>query len=499
MRVLVLLLGLCLGAWVQAGTVQGVRIGADSGVTRVVFDLSSPPDFRISKLDGPERVVVDLLGARPAGRLAVPDSGQQVVAALRAGVRDGRDLRVVLDLKSRVTVSSEVLPADGERGPRLLLVLEHEPGAPWREPPKGTPASPGTVLSQPAAPAGAPVNATAATLPQSAPVADVAPRTPTAPERASTPSGDGIMALAALGGADAPSASGRGAQADAPRLAAAATPAAFAEPARSTPRRPTQPAGRGRDVVVAIDAGHGGKDPGAIGPTGVYEKTVVLAIARRLKTLIDAQPGMRAVLTREGDYYLPLRERMTLARKQRADLFVSIHADAYRDRRVTGSSVYVLSDRGASSEAARWLAERENAADLVGGVSLDNKDPLVKSVLLDLSQTGTIQASTSAADAVLSSLRRVGEIKRERVQSAGFAVLKSPDVPSVLIETAFISNPKEEKRLADPRHQQKLAEAILAGVRDFFRDNAPVGTLLAEAGRGQPRGTARATALASKD
>jgi N-acetylmuramoyl-L-alanine amidase len=235
-----------------------------------------------------------------------------------------------------------------------------------------------------------------------------------------------------------------------------------------------------RDVVVAVDAGHGGEDPGAIGPRRKREKDVTLAIARRLKAVIDAEPGMRAVLTRDGDYYIPLRKRMAIARQHRADLFVSVHADAFRDKRVHGSSVYVLSRRGASSEAARWLAAQENSADLVGGVSLDDKDGVLASVLLDLSQSATQQASQAAARRIYDHLGRVGKVHGNRVQRAGFVVLKSPDIPSVLVETGFISNPGEERRLTDGAYQKQLAEAILAGVREYFREEPPPGTLLAQ-------------------
>lgn len=234
-----------------------------------------------------------------------------------------------------------------------------------------------------------------------------------------------------------------------------------------------------RDVVVAIDAGHGGEDPGARGPNGTWEKNVVLKMARDLADLVNKQRGMHAVLTRTGDYYLSLRKRMEVARQARADLFVSIHADSFRDSHVSGSSVYVLSQRGASSEHARWLAEQENASDLIGGVSLDDKDDVLASVLLDLSQTATLEASIDLAQRVLHGLGEIGRIHRRRVESAAFVVLKSPDIPSILVETAYISNPQEEHLLRSSFHQEKIADAILEGVRSYLAEKAPEGTLLA--------------------
>jgi len=234
-----------------------------------------------------------------------------------------------------------------------------------------------------------------------------------------------------------------------------------------------------RDVVVAIDAGHGGEDPGATGKNRTREKDVVLAIAKELKKTIDAQPGMKAVLTRTGDYYIPLRDRFEKARKYRADLFVSIHADAFRKREVSGSSVFVLSSKGASSEYARRLAASENSSDLVGGVTLSDKDEMLASVLLDLSQSATMEASNSVADSVFGSLRAQGKTHKNRVEHANFMVLKSPDVPSILVETAFISNPSEEKRLRNPAWQRKTARAITDGIQNYFYMSPPPGTWIA--------------------
>jgi N-acetylmuramoyl-L-alanine amidase len=238
-----------------------------------------------------------------------------------------------------------------------------------------------------------------------------------------------------------------------------------------------------RDVIVAVDAGHGGEDPGATGPGGTHEKDVVLPIARLLAARINTEPGMRAVLTRDRDEFLVLRDRIRRARVAKADMFVSIHADSITNHDVTGASVYILSERGASNEAARWLAERENAADLMGGVSLDDKDNTLASVLLDLSQSANISASMTAAQRVLAALDSVGQVRKVQVQQAGFVVLKSPDIPSMLVETAYISNPGEERRLKSPRQQAGLADAIFKGVRDYFVQNPPAGTRFASARR----------------
>jgi len=246
-----------------------------------------------------------------------------------------------------------------------------------------------------------------------------------------------------------------------------------------TPSDSVSPPARWRDIVIAIDAGHGGQDPGAIGPTGVQEKQVTLAIAKRLARLVNQERGLTAVLIRNSDRYIGLRQRFQKAREHKADLFVSIHADAFRDPQVRGSSVYVLSEKGASNEAARWLAEQENAADFIGEVSLHDKDEVLKSVLLDLSQTAAMEASMAAAHNILASLQRIGPVHRRHVQYAAFAVLKSPDIPSVLVETAFITNPREEKRLSYSSHRQRLAQAMAHGIRNYFSEHPPPNTLMA--------------------
>jgi N-acetylmuramoyl-L-alanine amidase len=234
-----------------------------------------------------------------------------------------------------------------------------------------------------------------------------------------------------------------------------------------------------RPLVIAIDAGHGGQDPGARGPNGTREKDVTLQIAKELARQVNATPGLKAYLTRDSDFFIPLTQRYQKARKAKADLFVSIHADAFNKASASGSSVFVLSQRGASSQAAKWLASQENAADLVGGVRLHDKDDTLASVLLDLSQSATMKASEDMANHVLSGLKRLGKTHKPHVERANFVVLRSPDVPSMLVETAFITNPEEERRLRDPGHQRKLALAILDGVNTYFTRQPPPGTLYA--------------------
>lgn len=248
---------------------------------------------------------------------------------------------------------------------------------------------------------------------------------------------------------------------------------------------------RPRLATIVIDPGHGGEDPGALGRRGTQEKDVTLLVARRLKAHIDGEPGMRALLTRNGDYYLPLHVRVDKARRVKADLLVSIHADAFIRPHAHGSSVFALSERRATSEAARWLAKKENEADLVGGVNLDVKDRYLAQTLLDLSQTATIDHSLRLGNAVLAELGAINTLHKPRVEQASFAVLKAPDIPSILVETAFISNPSEEKRLNDRAYQDRLARAILAGIKSYLEKHPP-----------QPRPTlaaARGTRTAQAD
>ena len=417
---------------VPAGAVEirAIKLSEGNEGTRVVLDLSARTAHSVMTLTNPDRIVIDLSDARlaPAARRAPAGSGaiKQVRMAHNASGE-----RIVLDL-SRSMRPRSVLTA-AKSGYRLVVELAGRSGA----------------ISDPHA---------------TAREGQAPAREAQAPRKGSASPGKGSPSP----GGEAPT------RAPAPALVEAPIKVEHARPAA-------------RDLIIAIDAGHGGDDPGAIGKNGTREKDVTLAIARALEQRVDVEPGMKAVLTRDGDYFVPLRDRMRRARARQADLFVSIHADSIRDRSVDGSSVYILSQHGATTEAARWLAEGQNAADLIGGVSLENKGDMLASVLLDLSQTASLTESHTAAEHVLRQLNMVGEVRKPLVQQAGFMVLKSPDIPSMLIETAYISNPAEELRLRSVAHQAKLAAAIHQGLRAYFYSDPPAGTRIAQMAQGASR------------
>ncbi|NBU25832.1 MAG: N-acetylmuramoyl-L-alanine amidase [Gammaproteobacteria bacterium] len=402
----------------EAAELRALRLQQEGAVTRLFVDLSAATGYRFFTLDNPRRAVIDLESARDASRGALP-APTGAVSGLRTGAQPGGALRVVVELRpgAKATMGAPLLRPAGAQ--RLVLELTDPAGS------RATPAA--------AVPASAAAVPTAASAPAPAPASnDAAPVVATA-----TPT-----TLKAIKAAHAPAASGR-------------------------------------LVVVAIDAGHGGQDPGAIGRAGTREKDVVLDIARALAARIDREPGMRAFLTRDGDHFIPLRDRIRRAREAGAMLFVSVHADSVRDPEVSGSSVYVLSDKGATDEQARMLADRENAADLAGGISIDDKDPMLASVLVDVSQSAQIGSSMAAAERVLRSLAGVNTVRKPQVQQAGFVVLKSPDIPSMLVETAFISSPDDERLLGMPERRAALAEAIFAGVQQYFVDHPPDGSRFA--------------------
>lgn len=438
------LLAISLSA--DAARVSDLRLWSGPEGTRLVLDLSAPVRYQVFAIENPDRVVIDLANSELAPGKGLP-AGQGVVRKVRSGPQADGSLRIVLDLVTLRPVKSFAVSPDGTAGHRLVIEL---PPTAARV---ATPASP-----MPAPPA--PV-ATVTKVAEST--------TPAVPSTA--PSGTQVLA---------------------------STSAAISREADAVAAVKAVSSVAGRDVVVAVDAGHGGQDPGAIGRGGTREKDVTLAIARRLAKAINAEEGMRAVLIRDGDYFITLGGRTRKARQLGADMFVSIHADSVGNRDVSGSSVYVLSLRGASDEAARWLAERENAADLMGGVSLDDKNDVLASVLLDVTQKESVSNSVEAAGSVLASLRRVGSVHGNRVRHAGFVVLKSPDIPSMLVETAFISNASDERRLRDPSHQQRVAEAIRTGVREFFNDKPPPGTKLAALAASRRGGATSAQTLAER-
>jgi N-acetylmuramoyl-L-alanine amidase len=389
-----LLLVTCFAAGRPAGAavvVQSAELqSAGPGQATLTLKLSGSTKSKLFRLDGPDRVVLDLAAAQLAPGLKLP-SGIGPVATMRSGVQPGA-LRLVLETQGDLAARTRLV-GSAKEGYRLLL--------------------------------------------------DLGAQAPVIPAVAS----------------------------ELATVTAATVPPVAVRSARSV--------GDGRDIIVAIDAGHGGKDPGATGRSGTREKDVVLGIATALARRIDAEPGMRAMLTRNDDRFIPLRERMNIARAGRADIFVSVHADAIANRNVSGSSVYVVSEKGATNEAARWLAERENAADLRGGVSLGDKQGQLASVLMDLTQTASIGSSMEAAERVLTYMDRIGDVRKSAVQQAPFMVLKSPDIPSMLVETAYISNPAEEKRLRTSQHQERIANAIFSGVREYFRSSPPDGSLFA--------------------
>ncbi len=417
-------------AWAAgAARVKDVRLWSGPEGTRLVIETTAPVEYDVFALDGPHRIVVDLANTDLAGK-TLP-TGQGPVKQVRSGPQAGRGLRFVLDLDSVQQPRSFTVGADGSAGHRLVVELPGRTPIAVAEPVKA---------------------ARASTTP--APL-------PTAP-----PTGNEVLAMVATTSAAAAAA------ATPPRVNDASSPAMAAV-------KSVKSAASGRDLVIAIDAGHGGQDPGAIGRSGTREKDVTLAIARKLAAAINAEEGMRAVLTRDGDYFITLGGRTRKARQLNADMFISIHADSVLKREVSGSSVYVLSLRGASDEAARWLAESENAADLKGGVPLV-QDDLLASVLLDVTQKEAISSSVAAAENVLSSLAGVGTVHgARRVRHAGFVVLKSPDIPSMLVETGFISNASDERRLRDGDHQQRIADAVRTGVKGYWYENPPPGTRLA--------------------
>ncbi|RAO75221.1 N-acetylmuramoyl-L-alanine amidase [Dyella jiangningensis] len=449
----VALLALASFCVAKAADVKSARVWAGPEYTRVVLDVSGPVTYKI-KQDG-DQVTIDLDGSSISSSFNSP-AAQGLYKGL-SGARQGSGARLTAKVDPASTVKSFVLSPQAEYGYRLVVDLYpgHEvastkssskPAAPARDSDEDSNSSP-------------------------TPVAEASPPSPSpAPE---------------------------------PVVASRGTAKSSLKPTQSgmaSTRAAAAMLNGERKVVIAIDAGHGGEDPGAHGPGGTLEKNVTLAVARQLAEQINQQPGMRAVLTRSADFFIPLAQRYQIARNNSADLFISIHADAFINGDAKGSSVWVLSPRGKTSMAARWLADGQNRADLIGGVTLDDKNDGLAAVLLDLQQGYSMQASETVAGNVLKALGNLGPTHRGYVERANFVVLRSPDVPSILVETAFISNPDEERKLRDPLHQSRLATAVMNGVRGYFEATPPPGSwFAAQAARRSGVATAVASSQGDDD
>ena len=451
-----LLLGAADLAW--GATILAVRIWPAADYSRVTIESDAPLAAQHFSTDQPQRLVVDIdqLELSPALRELVgkvkPDD--PYIAAVRIGQYQPRVVRLVLDLKQAVAPQQLVLapvaayrhrlvfdlhPAR-ERDPLLELLRERDRAS--TEAARSVQDALGEFIGRIDKPTAMPSPRSASAPPVGAPTASAAAAAPPSAAVAS---------------------------------AAASAAAASAAPHITPPLSVDRQLSLDRLVIVAIDPGHGGEDPGAVGPTGLREKDVVLSIALKLRDRLNSLGGLRAMLTRDGDFFVPLNERVRKARRVQADLFVSIHADAFTTPAARGASVFALSDKGATSAAARWLANKENAADAVGGINLASaQDPHLMSALLDMSTTAQIKDSLAVGREVLERLGHVGNLHKLRVEQAGFAVLKAPDIPSILVETAFISNPGEEAKLRDAVYQDQLVEALFTGIRRYFSRNPPL-------------------------
>jgi N-acetylmuramoyl-L-alanine amidase len=478
------LLGLALVAallWnlAQASEINGLRLATGATGTRAEIRMDAQAEFKVLRLSDPERLVVDLPGSRIVRDLAVPP-GSGIVKAVRSGQPVPGTAGPVVALQPRY-----------ENGPEGVRLVLEWPGDGSPDPASPAPAASTTASAAAQSSGDDPIGRVIASLQDgstqqtaSAPASQPAVSPPAQPTAAPASQGQApsdaaqVKTTVATG---VPAGSAVAGNTPAPVSPATAPPATAKT---SEPPVSQRPAAGTRPLVIAIDAGHGGQDPGAIGPGGTYEKHVVLNIARELARQINATPGMQAYLVRDRDVYVELPQRARRARQARADMFVSIHADAAQNRNAQGSSVYTLSTRGASSQQARWLADRENASDLVGGVRLE-KDTL-SNVLLDLAQSGHMKASQDAARHVLDGLRSLGKTHKPQVEYANFSVLRNADMPAMLVETGFISNNEEEKRLLDPAHQRRVASAVLKGINEFFLTQPPPGTLYAARAAARP-------------
>ena len=469
---LVLLLGpmeLAHGAQLMA-----VRVWPASDYTRVTLESDTPLQAKHFLVVNPMRLVVDIEGLELNTQLrelvSKVRADDPYIAKVRAGQFKPNIVRLVFDLKQAAKPQVFSLQPVAAYQHRLVFdlyaVVEADPRLALQSAATQNPAGAPTAASQAgaSAPASTPLPGSSASAPINLAGVGKGSASDQAAHAVNDALGDFIGDLrqrstdkAVVRAAPPPKSADKNAEASAPELASLDA------------RKSTQ-----RLVIIALDAGHGGEDPGAVGPSGLYEKDVVLSIAKLLRARINAQPGMRAMLTRESDYFVPLNERVTKARRVQADLFMSIHADAFLNPQARGASVFALSENGASSAAARWMAKKENSSDLVGGVNIKAKDATVMRALLDMSTTAQIKDSLKLGNVILGNLGKIGRLHKGRVEQASFAVLKAPDIPSVLVETGFISNPEEEAKLRDEDYQAKMADALLAGIQRYFAKNPPM-------------------------
>lgn len=455
-----LLLGPAELAW--GAQLLAVRVWPAQDYTRVTLESDVPLNATFFQVDHPDRLVIDIEGLELNSQLkelvSKVRADDPFIAGVRAGQNRPKVVRLVIDLKQSIEPQVFGLPPVAAYQHRLVFDLH----------PRHAPDPLLALLEgESAPPAVAPAPAT------------ISPsKTATASADAATAMNDAlgefVENLQKRGGTGDGKDDKRVASAPSATKPAAASPTAPGKAEARTSSPGKRLANADRLIIVALDAGHGGEDPGAVGPSGLYEKDVVLAVAQRLRARINAQPGMRAFLTRESDYFVPLNERVSKARRVQADLFISIHADAFMNPQARGASVFALSDKGATSTAARWLAKKENASDLVGGVNIKVQDAHVMRAMLDMSTTAQIQDSLRLGHAVLGHLGKVGRLHKPHVEQAGFAVLKAPDIPSILVETGFITNPEEEAKLKDDDYQSELADALMAGIQRYFAKNPPL-------------------------
>jgi N-acetylmuramoyl-L-alanine amidase len=469
-----------------------VRVWPANDYTRVTLESDTPLNATFFSIPNPNRLVIDIEGLDLSARL------KELVSKVRqddpyiAGVRVGQNrpkvVRLVVDLKQPIKPQVFGLPPVAAYHHRLVFDLYpsivSDPTLALQAPlppaaSASVPSAPDAASTPPAPTAAASGGSPGAYM--SAPGASAPPAIASGPDITGQNAKQAAQAMNdALGDfiqglKDAPAAPGTpGKAATSPRLADKGGDKGNDKTDVSPPPLGDATAPAKRLVIVAIDAGHGGEDPGATGPSGLHEKDVVLEVAQKLRALINAQPGMRAMLTRESDYFVPLHERVVKARRVQADLFVSIHADAFMNAAARGASVFALSEHGATSAAARWMAKKENASDLIGGVNIKAKDATVMRAMLDMSTAAQIKDSLKLGAAVLGHLGKVGRLHKSHVEQAGFAVLKAPDIPSILVETGFISNPEEESKLQEDGYQDKLAAALLSGIQRYFARNPPL-------------------------